>query len=416
MRDLTTILAALFLLLAFAAGAPQSWAADQQDFGLIHKGEYLTIASDCAACHTKPGSGKPFAGGRPIETPFGTLLSANITPEPDTGIGSWSQAEFAAALKTGIGKGGVHLYPAMPYVYYSKMTDADIAAIWAYISTLKPIRNEVVSNQLPFPFNIRASLRIWNLLYRPKPGWSPDPQKSAEWNRGAYLVEGPFHCGACHTPKSFLGGDLDSRRFQGFVIEGWHAPNITNDRRLGIGSWSADEIVQYLKNGHNKVAGASGPMAEEVEQSSSKISDGDLKAIAVYLKDQSAPETAPPPALEASDPVMKAGQAIYRDQCSACHKLDGSGVADLFPALRDAPSVRAADPTSLIRVVVDGAKTASTGGAPTGPGMPTYGWQLNDKQIAAVLTYVRNAWGNAAAPVPESAVRSARTSLALGAD
>jgi mono/diheme cytochrome c family protein len=304
----------------------------------------------------------------------------------------------------------------MPYVYYSKMTDEDVAAIWAYLSTLKPVRNPVVSNQLPFPFNIRASLWFWNLLYRPKPAWEPAAGKSAEWNRGAYLVEGAMHCGACHTPKSFLGGDLDGSRFQGYSIEGWHAPNITNDKRLGLGSWSADEIVQYLKTGHNAVAGASGPMGEEVERSSSKISDGDLKAVAAFLKDQSTPESAPPQAIDASDPVMKAGQAIYRDQCAACHKIDGGGVADMFPALRAAPSVRAADSTSLIRVVVDGAKSASTDGAPTGPGMPSYAWQLNDKQVAAVLTYVRNAWGNAAAAVPESAVRSARTSLLMRAE
>ena len=224
-----------------------------------------------------------------------------------------------------------------------------------------------------------------------------------------------MHCGACHTPKSFLGGDT-SAKFQGYSIQGWHAPNITNDKRLGLGSWSADDIAQYLKTGHNKAADASGPMGEEVERSSSKISDQDLNAIAVYLKDQTPPETPAPQAVAESDPVMKAGAAIYRDQCSACHKLDGGGVPDMFPALHAAPSVRAADPTSLIRVVIDGTKSASTPGAPTGPGMPSYAWQLNDQQIAAVLTYVRNAWSNAAPPIPEGEVRSQRTSLAARAD
>ena len=291
----------------------------------------------------------------------------------------------------------------MPYVYYSKMTDDDVAAIWAYLSTLKPIRNPVVTNQLPFPFNIRQVLWFWNLLYCPEPGFKPTPGKSAEWNRGAYLVEGPMHCGACHTPKSFLGGDT-SAKLQGYSIQGWHAPNITNDKQLGLGTWSADEIVRYLKTGHNAVAGASGPMGEEVELSSSKISDEDLKAIAAYLKDQSAPESAAPRTVDAANPMMAAGRAIYRDQCAACHELDGSGVPDLFPALRAAPSVRAEDPASLIRVLIDGAKTASTDKAPTGPGMPSYAWQLNDSQMAAVLTYVRNSWGNAAAPVAESAI------------
>ena len=246
-------------------------------------------------------------------------------------------------------------------------------------------------------------------------GWKPDPSKSAEWNRGAYLVEGPMHCGACHTPKSFLGGD-STAKFRGYSIQGWHAPDITNDKQLGLGAWSIDDIAQYLKTGHNKVAAASGPMGEEVERSSSKVSDNDLKAIAVYLKDQSSSENTQPQAVNATGPVMRAGQAIYRDQCSACHKLDGSGVADMFPALKTAASVRASDPLSLIHVVMNGAKTASTQQAPTGPGMPSYAWQLSDEQIAAVLTYVRNAWGNAAPSVSEDEVKSARTSLAARAD
>ena len=416
MRNSIKLLAAAASVgLACLAYGARSHAVDEQDFSLIQKGEYLTIAADCAACHTVPGSGKPFAGGRPIETPFGNVVASNITPDRETGIGGWAGVDFRAALTTGIGKGGMHLYPAMPYVYYSKMTDKDVEAIWAYLSTVQPVRNRVISNQLPFPYNIRASLWFWNLLYRPQPGWNAVPGKSAEWNRGAYLVEGPMHCGACHTPKSFLGGDTNAK-FQGYSIQGWHAPNITNDNRLGLGTWSADDIARYLKTGHNMVAAASGPMGEEVERSSSKISDQDLKAVAVYLKDQSTPESPAPQAIAASDPIMKAGEAIYRDQCSACHRLDGSGVAELFPALRAAPSVRAADPMSLIHVVMNGAKSASTSEAPTGPGMPTYAWQLNDQQIAAVLTYVRNAWGNAAAQVSESDVKSARTSLAARAD
>jgi len=397
------------------SGYEKSRGADEQDFSLVQKGEYLTIAADCAACHTVPGSGKPFAGGRPIETPFGNVVSPNITPDRETGIGDWTGEAFKAALKTGIGQGGVHLYPAMPYVYYSSMTDEDVDAIWAYFSTLKPVRNPVVTNQLPFPYNIRASLWFWNLLYRPEPGWHADPGKSSEWNRGAYLVNGPMHCGACHTPKSYLGGDTGAK-LQGYSIQGWHAPNITNDKQLGLGTWSIEDVAQYLKTGHNKVAAASGPMGEEVERSSSKVSDKDLKAVAAYLKDQSSSENTQPLAVNATDPAMKAGQAIYRDQCSACHKLDGSGVADMFPALRAAPSVRASDPMSLIHVVMNGAKSASTEQAPTGPGMPSYAWQLNDEQIAAVLTYVRNAWGNAAPPVSESSVGSARTSLAARAD
>jgi mono/diheme cytochrome c family protein len=402
--------------LLFACAGATSWAADLQDFGLIERGRYLTIAADCAACHTVPGSGKPFAGGRPIETPFGIVVGANITPDRETGIGAWSGQDFISAMKQGIGRGGVHLYPAMPYVYFAKMKDEDILAIRAYLLTVEPVKNAVDTNQLPFPFNIRASLMVWNALYLSDSEWRPVPGKSEEWNRGAYLVEGAMHCGACHTPKSTLGGDLSRRVFQGFSIQGWHAPNITNDKRLGIGGWPVEEITQYLKTGHNAVAAATGPMAEEVELSSSKISADDLKAIAVYLKDQGTQSSGPGSTVDASDPIMKAGQAIFADQCAACHQSDGRGVPGLFPALRTAPSVEASDPLSMIRVIIDGAKSASTDGAPTGPGMPSYAWQLNDAQVAAVLTYVRNTWGHSAGAVSESTVQSARAALMQRAD
>jgi mono/diheme cytochrome c family protein len=221
-----------------------------------------------------------------------------------------------------------------------------------------------------------------------------------------------MHCGACHTPKTFLGGDVSSKALHGYSIQGWHAPNITDGKELGIGSWSADQIAEYLQTGHNKTASAAGPMAEEVEWSSQRMRAEDLKAVATYLKDQGSPASEKPgPALAASDPQMKAGQAIYGDSCAACHREDGRGVAQMFPALREAPAVRADDPLSLIRVVLDGAKSASTERAPTGPGMPSYAWQLSDEQIAAVLTYVRNAWGNAAGAVSKADVKNARTSL-----
>lgn len=417
MRKARKLAVAFYSVLGILAQGGTGGAADEQDFTLLERGRYLTVLADCAACHTKPGIGKPFAGGRPIETPFGTILAPNITPDRETGIGEWTSKDFIAALKAGRGHGGTRLYPAMPYVYYAKIPGSDVLAIWAYLQTLTPIRNEVEPNQLPFPFNIRTSLTFWQWLYLQEGDFKPVPGKSAEWNRGAYLVEGPEHCGACHTPKSVLGGDLTSRKFQGYSIQGWHAPDITNSMELGIGSWSVDDIVQYLKTGHNRAAGASGPMAEEVERSSSRQSDEDLKAIALYLKDQGEPGTGKQGTpLAANNPVMKAGKAIYSDNCAACHREDGRGVAELFPALRDAPAVRAVNPLSLIRVVVEGAKTASTDGAPTGPGMPSYAWQLSDDQIAAVLTYVRNSWGNAASAVSKSDVQSAKPVLAGSAE
>jgi mono/diheme cytochrome c family protein len=341
-------------------------------------------------------------------------LAQTLPPDAETGIGAWTDREFVSAMKSGIGRGGVHLYPAMPYVYYSKMADSDVLAIRAYLSTIEPVRNPVQINQLAFPFNIRAIMRVWNWLYLPYKDWQPDLAKSPEWNRGAYLVDGPMHCGACHTPKSLLGGDRSNRMFEGYSTQGWHAPNITNNNELGLGSWPEEQVTEYLKTGHNKAAGASGAMAEEVERSSSKISDDDLKAIANYLKSGKTSASEKREALPASDPAMKAGEPIYKDSCSACHQAKGSGVPGLFTDLRAAASVRASDPLSLVRVVIEGAKTASTNGAPTGPAMPSYAWQLSDAQIAAVLTYVRNSWGNTATPLSERTVRSAKRSISAG--
>ena len=206
--------------------AMQSVVADSPDsqaFGQIQNGRYLAIAADCAACHTVPDSGKPFAGGRAIETPFGNIVAPNITPDRDTGIGAWSDADFDKAVRQGIRRDGGRLYPAMPFTAFAKMSREDVLAIRAYLRTVPPVHNPVVANTLPFPFNIRASMRFWDWLYF-KPGeFKPDPNKSAAWNRGAFLVLGPGHCGACHTPKTFLGGDKDSKFLQGGVLQGWLA-------------------------------------------------------------------------------------------------------------------------------------------------------------------------------------------------
>ena len=395
---------------AFVAAATASHAQDKQSFELIARGQYLTTVADCVACHTRPG-GKAFAGGRPLETPFGTLLTPNITPNRATGIGAWTDDEFANSLHVGTGRGGEHIYPAMPYVYYTRTSRADALAIRAYLGTVEAVDNEVHSNQLPFPFSIRASLIGWNALFF-KPGYfQPVAGKSAEWNRGASIVEGLGHCGMCHTPKNALGADDDSHHLQGYTLQGWFAPNITNDARRGLGSWSEDDIVAYLATGHNKFAAASGPMAEEVTYSSSQMTPGDLRAIAVYLKDQGDQGGAQQAAVPSGDAIMKTGEAIYVDNCSACHTRSGAGVAGLFPALKGAPSIQSVEPTSLIRVVLIGAQSVSTQGNVTGAAMPALGWKLSDAQVAAVVTYIRNTWGNAAAPVAASDVASQRRTL-----
>lgn len=406
--------AALAALVGAGSGAARE--PDEQDFTQIERGRYLAILGDCAACHTVPGSGKAFAGGRPIETPFGTLLSPNITPDAETGIGAWSEAEFVNSLRKGTGRNGTAIYPAMPYVYMTKLTTQDALAIRAYLNTIEPVRNAVTSNQLPFPFNIRAGLRIWDALYFREGVFQPVADKSAEWNRGAYLVEGAGHCGLCHTPKTALGGDDSSRALQGYALQGWFAPNITNDARRGLGGWSIEQIVAYLKTGHNESAGAAGPMAEEVSLSSSGMTMEDLRAIAIFLKDQPGQSDGGGTPLVASDRFMTAGAAIYTDECAACHKMDGTGVPGLIPALKGSPSAQSIDPISLIRVVLRGAQTVATDEAPTGPAMPSFAWQLDDDQVAAVTTYARNAWGNAAPAVSPQDVKSARALLAGRSD
>jgi mono/diheme cytochrome c family protein len=381
-----------------------------QDFQQIERGRYLAAAADCSGCHTDPQGGSPYAGGRPIQTPFGRVLAANITPDRDTGIGAWSDAEFDAAVRGGRMPSGGRLYPAMPYAYYARMSKEDVQALRAYLNTLAPVRKEVHSNQLPFPFDIRAAMRVWDALYF-KPGvYQPDPQKSQSWNRGAYLVTGPGHCGACHTPKTSLGGDETGKSLEGYSVQGWFAPDITDDSRRGLGDWSPQDILEYLKNGHNRFAGAAGPMSEEVANGSSHMSNADLLAIAAYLKDQHG-QAQQIPAISVQDPAMVAGSAIYQDLCSACHRGDGRGIPYLIPDLAGSASVASERPTSLVRVVLIGAKTVATNEEPTGPAMPSFQWQLNDTQVAAVTTYVRNSWGHAAQPTTARDVRKARRQL-----
>jgi len=400
----------------------QAAGIDAQKFDQIEKGRYLTIVGDCAACHTLPGSGYDFAGGRPLETPFGVLIAPNITPDPQTGIGAWTDDEFVDALKRGTGRGGTLLFPAMPYTYYTKVTRDDALAIRAYLNTVPAVHNSVEPDQLPFPFSVRASLRVWNALFFTPEEHRPDSSKSAEWNRGAYLTDGLGHCGMCHTPKNTLGGDKTTERLGGYNLQGWYAPNITNDKRIGLGSWSVDDIATYLKTGHNQTTAATGLMAEEINLSTSKVSDEDLKAIAVYLKDRPGDPSKGqnPPAQAASLPsdqgVMKVGAQIYADECSGCHGANGKGVSGLFPSLGGTPVVQQADPTSVVHVILRGAIGAGTDLAPTAAAMPAFAWVMNDDQVAAVATYIRNSWGNAASAVKASDVVKERAALAERSD
>jgi mono/diheme cytochrome c family protein len=374
----------------------------------MSRGEYLVALGDCVACHTEPG-GERFAGGLPVATPFGTILSANITPDKDTGIGGWTADQFYRALHEGVDDEGKHLYPAFPYNYYTKVTREDSDAMFQYLRTLKPVRHEFERNKLSFPFNIRSLMVVWNWLYLDKGPYQPDASKSAAWNRGAYLVEGLGHCQACHTPKTMMGGPKTGKAFQGGIFGDWFAPDITANQRVGIGGWKDDALREFLRRGANVHSAATGEMGDVVAFSTSLASDEDLNAIMTYLRSVGA---SPDASVSAPDgAVMKQGQAIWQDSCSACHRMDGQGVPRFFPPLQHDANAQQTDPTTVVHYILAGSRKVPTGGAPTPLSMPAYDWKLDDAQVAAVATYIRNSWGNAASAVTADEVKKLRGKL-----
>jgi mono/diheme cytochrome c family protein len=395
------------LLLAVAggllSGSAFAQAPDQSD--VIIRGQYQAILGDCAACHTKAGT-PSLAGGNPLQTPFGPIVPPNITPDVETGVGNWTFEDFRSMMRSGVGHDGIRLYPAMPYTAYTKMTDQDLSDLWTYLQTIEPVHNEVDANQLPFPFNIRMSLLGWNIMNLSEGEYKPDPTKSEAWNRGAYIVQGAGHCSTCHTPKNILGADKDNSFLQGGSLQGWFAPDITNNQRSGLGTWTIPDVVTYLKTGTNAKTVASGPMAEAVQNSTSKMNDEDLVAIATYLK--SLPGKESPKVEQPRQTSMASGQAVYRDNCSACHGSAGTGAMPLFPALAGNPIVMQDSSETLSHLVLFGSQGVATSSSPTTPSMPSLGWRLSDKEVADVLTYIRNTWGNSGAAVSESDVSSVR--------
>jgi mono/diheme cytochrome c family protein len=405
-------------LVAAAVGVAAIASASRADtdFNRIQRGKYLVDAGDCKDCHTAD-SGKPFAGGRPLQTPFGVIYSANITPDRTTGIGAWSGEQFYRALHEGVDAGGHQLYPAFPYPYYTHVTRRDVADIQAYLQSIAPVSNRPPPNQLPFPLNQRTVMHVWNWMYFKDGTFKPDPKKSQQWNRGAYLVEGLGHCGACHTPKNFAGADETSSAFQGGNLQSWFAPNLEPDLRAGLGHWSAEDIVEYLKNGRNRFSNATGPMSEVVQYSTSKLSGDDLHAIATYLKDlpkKSQDNDNAKPSADAK--VANAGKAIFGDQCAECHGADGAGEPTFFPPLKGNNNVQQTDPTTVLRVILEGARSVPTKARPTPLSMPAFDWKLSDAQIAAVATYIRSAWGNAASPVDAGKVAPLRKAVSTSSD
>jgi len=371
-----------FALAVMLGPVPAGAAAPGAD---IARGLYLTRLSDCMACHTQEG-GTPFAGGREIVTAFGSLSSTNLTPDPDTGIGGWSDDSFYRVLHDGIGHDGAYLYPVMPYPSYTKMTRADVLAIKTYLFSLKPVLAPRMPSGMKFPYNMRNLMFAWRELYFHPGTFAATPAQSAEWNRGAYLVQGPGHCGECHSPRNILGATEVSASLAGGDTEQWLAPNISSDTLDGIGKLSIAAITGFLHTGTAPGMGvAFGPMAEVVHDSLQYATDPDIHAIAVYLKAGPARNGLAVAALALAD--LAAGQRLYLAECGSCHQDNGRGIPGVVPNLAGNAAIAADRPTDLIVAVLQGLH--GTGDAPQ---MPSFAGALNDQSVAAIANYIRATW------------------------
>ncbi|MDB5975554.1 MAG: alcohol dehydrogenase [Nevskia sp.] len=378
---------------------------------VVARGQYLAQLGDCVVCHTARG-GAPFAGGEGVPTPFGKVFGPNITADAETGIGDWSADDFWQALHLGKSKDGHFLYPAFPYTDYTRINRADADALFAYLKSLPPVRQASREPELRFPYNLRPLLVVWRALYF-KPGvYRADAQQSDEWNRGAYLVQGPGHCAACHSPRNSLGGTERDTELAGAVIPvlDWYAPPLNSDLHAGVGGWEREELSALLKVGISNRGVASGPMAEVVYNSLQHLSQADVQAISVYLKtlpakvDGSAGRGAAGVSLRDKERVMTLGSTLYEKHCADCHKSAGTGIPPAYPPLAGNIAVSGPFTINLIRMVLNGGFPPGTGGNPRPYGMPPFGEALNDEQAAAVLTYVRNSWGNEGAPISPAEV------------
>lgn len=383
-------------------------AFTSNDAGAIERGEYVMRMGDCAACHTREDG--EFAGGYKIATPFGMLVSSNITPDVETGIGGMTERDFFNAVRQGIGQHGL-LYPAMTYTNYAKLTDQDMHDLWAYMSTVQPVKNDIDENGgMKFPFNIRLAMAGWDMLFFDNSGFTPSPAESDDWNRGKYIVDGGGHCAACHSPRNRLGAVRTDAYLQGGNIGDWYAPDLTPNPHVGLGSSSPAEIAAYLQTGTDGVAVAAGPMAEAVEHSLQYLTDEDALAVGTYLASLPA-SAAPAPTSAALSEVDRTRLAdVYEVNCSACHGLNGEGIDQMVPAFAGNHGLLG-DPTNMIHVMLKGARAAHTSVTQTAAGMPSFAWKMDDEDIAEILTYVRNSWGNAAEPVSSGAVGDMRTVL-----
>ena len=412
------VIATLALLGSFSAVAAQE---DQQT--LIKQGEYLARAGDCVACHTAK-DGKPFAGGLPMETPIGMIYSTNITPDK-SGIGAYSFDDFDKAVRHGIAKNGDTLYPAMPYPSYARVTETDMQALYAYfMNGVKPVAQENKAVDIPWPLSMRWPLAMWRWTFAPAVAdFTPVTGQDPVVSRGAYLVEGLGHCGACHTPraltmqeKALSAGDSSAFLSGSAPLEGWIAKNLRGDHKDGLGSWNEEQLVQFLKTGRSDRSAVFGGMSDVIVHSMQYMSEADLTAIARYLKSLPAVDAADMP--HQYDPAVadalwngddsKRGAAVYIDNCAACHRTDGHGYTRVFPALAGNPVLLSDDPTSLIHIVLKGGTLPATHPAPSTFTMPAFDWRLSDQEVADVVNFIRTSWGNKGGDVKAADVKGLR--------
>lgn len=425
-----TIFARSVLAIALLQGG-LAMAADNSNDALIKRGEYLATASDCTACHTEPG-GPAFGGGYKVSTPLGQIIGSNISSDKEFGIGNWTDDEFVSAVRDGVGKGGEQLYPAMPYDAFAKMRREDVLAIKAYLMSLPPVHKAAPRTDLPFPFNQRWGLRFWKWINLKEGALQNDPSQSPQWNNGRYLVEALAHCTTCHTPRTLTMGMDNDNSLAGGDLGAWEAFNITPDKNAGIGNWSKDDIVTYLKTGYLAgKASASGPMAEAIEHSLQYLPDSDLQDIATYLKsvkpvadshqtqprDEQGQPTNAVMGLRGADAEQlqrEAGAVVFEGNCSTCHGATGSGTGtgfDAYPSLFHHSVTGASDPRNLVSVILNGVDRHMQQGEIL---MPSFAPHLSDQQISDVANFVVKNLGNpAAATVTPDQVAKMRKAAAL---
>lgn len=380
------------------------------------RGEYLTRIGNCAGCHTARG-GEPYAGGKAVDTPFGAVYAGNLTPDKTTGIGSWSADAFYRAMHEGRSKDGHLLYPAFPYPNLSLTTREDTDAIFAFlINRIAPVSRANNEHALAFPYNNAYALAAWRWLYFKPNTEQTDTSQSAQWNRGAYLVQGLAHCGACHSTRNALGAPVAGHTYDGAMMPGndWYAPSLTDKHEASVADWPIEQIAQWLKDGTSKTGAALGPMAEIVYQSTQHVSDTDLKAMSEYLK--SLPPTTAKRTTNStpSGTVNEAGSRIYKDHCAKCHSDNGEGKSEAFPALAGNRTVTMANATNLITLILKGGFAPATAGNPRPHGMPPFYHLLTDADIANVATYIRSSWGNTSPALTELDMVRYRNALGTG--